>query len=433
MAKHDKEIHIWLILSLYPPNMAGAAIQAHQVFRELVRHGFSATVLTTGNHAATSLRGQRTRQDGIEIRYLRTLRHRRWASVVEAGTLRKIMPYFKALLGTLSFGILTAWTVLREGRAGDIVRVYSPDEFSFFSVWTARLKGMHPILDMTLLGSDDPTSIKKHWNKLLGLLTLESFRRATAITGHSSAQIQSCLSAGLDPRRVFHIPYGVNLRRFRPVNEDERIQIRQKLGLKPDASFIVFVGEAMARKGLDVLIEAFLQIHLQVIDTELLIVGPCDFSDPAYKLASGLKDELETANLAQCVHWIGTVDNVHDYMQASDIFCLPTRREGFGIVIIEAMAVGLPVVVSRLEGVTTDIIKSDREGMLIDGHSPDHYAKPLLKLLEDPADAGVMGKAARERVEMEFGLERIAGRYAKLFRELCGVPFELDTKTEIPV
>ena len=433
MADHDREIHVWVIISLYPPNMAGSAIQAHQVFRELARRGFSATVLTTGNHAATSLRGQRTVQDGIEIRYLRTLRHRRWESVVKTRKLRTIVPYVKAMLGALSFGILTAWTVLREGRPGDIVRIYSPDEFSFLSVWIARLKGMYPILDMTLLGSDDPTSIKNHWNKLLGLLTLESFRRATAITGHSSAQIQSYLSAGLDPRKVLQIPYGVDLKRFRPVNEGARIRVRQKLGLKPDGYFIVIVGEAIARKGLDVLIEAFLQIHSQIVDTELLIVGPCDFSDPAYKLASDLKNELETANLAPCVHWIGTVDNVHDYMQASDIFCLPTRREGFGIVIIEAMAVELPVVVSRLEGVTTDIIRSDREGILIDGHDPDHYAQALLRLLEDPAQARVMGKAARERVEMEFGLERIAGRYAKLFRELCGVPLEFDTKTEISV
>ena len=82
---------------------------------------------------------------------------------------------------------------------------------------------------------------------------------------------------------------------------------------------------------------------------------------------------------------------------------------------------------------TTDIIRSDREGILIDGHDPDHYAQALLRLLEDPAQAGVMGKAARERVEMEFGLERIAGRYAKLFGELCGVPLEFDTKTEISV
>lgn len=420
MVESDKEIHIWLILDLYPPNMSGAAIQAHQIIRELVRHKFSATILTSGNHAAASIRGQRTRRDGIEIRYLRTFRHELWASVMEVRRVRKVAPYIKALLGTLSFGILTAWTLWRNGQPGDIVRVYSPNEFSFLPVWMAKLKGMHPVLDMTLLGSDDPMAIKEHWNKLLGLLRLESFRRTEAITGHSSAQVQSYLSAGLDPRKVFQIPCGVDLSIFRQVNGLERIQIRKKLGLRPEGSFIVFIGDATARKGLDVLIAAFLEVHSQIADTELLIVGSCDFEDPAYSMAEGLKNELEEANLASFVHWIGMVDNVHEYMNASDVFCLPTRQEGFGIVIIEAMAAGLPAVVARLKGVTTDIITSDREGMLIDEHNSGNYAGALLQLLSDPSEARIIGERARERVGREFSLERVAGLYEQLYLELCG-------------
>ena len=361
--------------------------------------------------------------DGIDIRYLRTIRHKEWASVAEAGTIRKIFAYFEGLLGALSFGILTAWTLWREGRPDDIVRVYSPDQFSFLPVWVAKLKGMHPVLHMTLLNSDDPGSIKKHRDKFSGFLRLESFRRAEAITGYSSAQIQSCLRVGLDSRKVFQIPAGVDMSKFRQVNDGERIQIRQKLGLKPDGHFIVFVGNAIARKGLDLLIKAFIQIHSQVIDTELLIVGPYDLSDPAYKLASDLKDELETAGHLSNVHWIGRVDNVHDYVLASDIFCLPTRREGFGIVIVEAMAAGLPVVVSRLEGVTTDIIQSDREGILITGHNPSDYAEALLRLLRDPAMAKAMGNAACARAVSEFSLEHIVERYAQLYRELAGVTY----------
>ena len=421
MIKHDMTIHIWVIIRLYYPNFSGAAIQAHQIFSKLVRQGFSVTVLTTGHFAATSLRGQRTRRDGIDIRYLRKIRHKNWASVAEAGTLRKIIAYLEGLLGTFSFGIHTAWTLLREGQPDDIVRVYSPDQFSFLPVWTAKVKGMHPVLHMTLLNSDDPGSIKEHWDKFSGVLRQESFYRAEAITGYSSEQIRSCLSAGLDSRKVFQIPAGVNVSKFMSSSTEERIIIRKRLGLKSDSRFIVFVGNAIARKGLDVLVAAFLQIRSQISGVELLIVGPYDFSDPRYKLASDLKDELEAADYLSHVHWIGRVDNVHDYMRAADIFCLPTRREGFGIVIIEAMAAGLPVVVARLEGVTTDIIQSDREGILITDHIPSDYAGALLRLLRDPSMAKSMGNAARERVINEFSLEHVVERYAQLYRELAGV------------
>ena len=421
MVDHNRNIHIWEISRLYFPNFSGAAIQAHQVFRKLVLQGFSVTVLTEGNLDSTSLRGQQTRRDGICIRYLRTLRHEKWESVDEARTFRKILPYFKAQLANLSFGILTAWTLWQEAKPNDIVRVDSPDPYSFLPVWVAKLKGMHPALDLTLLNHDDPMAIKDHWNKLLVVSGLEPFWRAEAITGHSSAQIQSCLSVGLDQRKVTQIRYAADLRKFRQVNDRERTIIRQKLGLKPDGHFIVFVGSAIARKGLDVLISAFQIVHSQFSDTELLIVGPYDFSDPAYKLASDLKDELKATDISSCVHWIGRVDNVHDYMIASDIFCFPTRCEGLPIVVIEACAAGLPIVVSRLEGVTTDIIPSDREGSLITGHNPDDYAEALMHFLRDPSMAKAKGNAARERVINEFSLEHIVERYAQLYRELAGV------------
>ena len=109
-------------------------------------------------------------------------------------------------------------------------------------------------------------------------------------------------------------------------------------------------------------------------------------------------------------------------MRAADVFCLPTRREGFGIVIIEAMAAGLPVVVSRLEGVTTDIARADRDGILITGHNPDDYAEALLRLRQDKAEAKAMGRAARKRAMSEFSLERIVNRYSQLYSELAGAP-----------
>ena len=197
MANHDRTIHIWVISKFYLPHLSGAAIQAHQVFKKLIHKEISITVLTTGRNATAALRGQLTRRDGIEIRYLSTPRHKNWSSIAEARMLNKINLYLGWLLGEFSFGIQTAWTLWREGRPDDIVRVYAPSQFSFLPVWVAKLKGMHPMVHMTLLNSDDPESIKKHWNKISGILGLESFKRVEAITGYSSAQIQTQILAPL--------------------------------------------------------------------------------------------------------------------------------------------------------------------------------------------------------------------------------------------
>ena len=149
---------------------------------------------------------------------------------------------------------------------------------------------------------------------------------------------------------------------------------------------------------------------------ELLIVGPVDFSDPRHKMARKLRDELEAADHLAAVHWIGRTEDVHNYLQVSDIFCFPSRNEGFGLVIIEAMSTGLPVITSRLPGVTTDIIRSDQEGVLIAGYDPSDYAAMMLKLLNNPEMANAMGNMARSRVVSNFSLEHIAQRYAQLYQ-----------------
>ena len=133
-----------------------------------------------------------------------------------------------------------------------------------------------------------------------------------------------------------------------------------------------------------------------------------------------LKEELARAGSLARVHWVGAVDNVHEYLKAADIFCFPTRREGLGTAVAEAMATGLPVVAARLEGVTTDMIRSEGEGVLITGHDPTTYAGTMLRLLKDPDTAGTMGIAARARAASEFNLETIGQRYAQLYRNLAG-------------
>jgi len=430
MADHDGKIHIWAISTLYLPNFSGAAIQTHKVLKRFIHKEFSAVVLTSGDYAARDLRGIQVNRDGVVVKYLPIILCKDWRFLKRTQLLYKIANYLTALLHSLSMGILCAWVLWRDGQRGDIVQIQSPDEFSFLPVWIARLRGMHPVIHLNLLGSDDPASIieRVRRGRVIEAIKLEAFRGAEAIVSIATALTNSCLATGIPAEKVVQIPHGIDVDEFRPANREERATLQRKLGLNLDRRYIVFVGATVARKGIDVLIKAYIQVHQKLGNARLLIVGPCDFTngvfgDPSQerRLLNELKDQLEAAGCSSYVHWIGRVDNVHDYMRAADIFCLPTRREGFGIVVIEAMAAGLPVVVARLEGVTTDIIRSDREGILIEGHNPDDYAKAILRLLQDEVMARAMGNAARARTVEEFSLEQIVEHYAELYRELAGV------------
>ena len=88
-----------------------------------------------------------------------------------------------------------------------------------------------------------------------------------------------------------------------------------------------------------------------------------------------------------------------EYLQAADLFFFPTRREGLPNAMAEAMASGLPVVASKLDGITTDLIDEAIEGRLIAGHDPQDYARVLIELCTDPPRLQRMGEAARRRIE----------------------------------
>ena len=420
-------VRVWALFSKYQPNFSGAAIQGHRVLRRLACHGFSVSVLAAGDQAARSLRGMATERDGISIRYLPVVRRRDWKFLVRVPLLRKLMLYLNSLASDLSMAMRSAWMLLREGQQNDIVQLYGCNEFSVLPVSVARARGMHPVIRMTLMGADAPSSLRRDIRRILGILKLEAFHRAEAIVSLSSSLTNSCHSAGLDPDKIVRIPNGVDLQVFHPLSKSGKASLRQALGLRPNQRYIVFVGSADSRKGIDVLIRAFIQVARRLGDVASLIVGPCDFTDLSrYELAhqqlvDELKEELEHVGYSSRVHWVGKVDNVPEYLQAADIFCLPTRREGFPTAIAEALAVGLPVVASRLDGVTTDIIRSEGEGMLISGHDPNAYAGALMGLLKDPAKSGTMGNAARARIVSEFNLESTEQLYAQLYRHLAGL------------
>lgn len=416
---------IWAVTRAYHPVKTGAAIQNHRILSGLIKRGYQVTVLAAGDRAAKNLGGQEQSLDDVTIMYLSVMQIRNWQRVVRFGKLARLLNLINALLSQLSISVISAWIIFRKGQSGDIVQSISCTPFLFIVFWAARIRGMHPVIRLTLWGSDDPYSVLRRIRKghVLDVGTMQAFRMADAVIGLSSALIDSCHKAGLDPNRIHQIPVGVDVDLIKPVSSDEKKRLRNKLGLSHEKQYIIFVGSAIYRKGIDTLVEAFLRTIEHCPNTDLLILGRYEFSQISdlpsdQQLVKNLQNTIGQAGFSDSVHWLGHVENVSEFLGAADVFCLPTRREGLPNVVGEAMAAGLPVVAARLEGITTDLIAGEQEGILIEGNDPDAYCMALVDLLKHPERAANMGRKARIRAETAFSLEYVQSQYVQLYAML---------------
>lgn len=211
---------------------------------------------------------------------------------------------------------------------------------------------------------------------------------------------------------------GVDTERFRRQN-DVRQRIRQDLGISPDALVYLYLGRVTYEKGIPELLEAFVQVAAHAPDAWLLIVGPSEADlDRSITAAA-----METG---QRIRRIGFTKTPEHYMAAADVFCLPSHREGFGTVIIEAAAAGLPAIASRIYGVTDAVIEG-ATGLLHSARNVAEIATLMAKLGDLPELRHQLGDAARSRAEKQFNEAKVVQALLDFYvREAarCGIRLE---------
>lgn len=209
---------------------------------------------------------------------------------------------------------------------------------------------------------------------------------------------------------------GVNLKRFNPSHwaGDARTTTRLELGLPPDAPVIVFVGRVTRDKGIVEIVNAFTLLHPDHPDLRLLLVGPFERDDP-------IPDKTRTLiNEHAAIHVTGFSNTPEKFLGASDIFCLPSYREGFGSVLIEAGAMGLPSVATKIPGLV-DAVRDGVTGFLVAPKDALGLATALKKLLTQPDLRRNMGDAARARAVQNFDSrivnQMVVDEYFQLHRQ----------------
>lgn len=198
---------------------------------------------------------------------------------------------------------------------------------------------------------------------------------------------------------------GVDTKRFKP-DEQARLRIREELDIQDADTVFLFIGRLNRDKGVLDLATSFSQVTDP--GAQLLVVGPDE---------TGIRSEMEKLlkNCLERVHFTGFSARPEDYMAAADVLCLPSYREGFGSVVIEAAAVGIPAIGSRIYGVE-DAIMDGQTGLLFEAGSSDELRSCMTRVISDRSLLMRLGENAKKRVFEQFTSEYLASAWLDYYQ-----------------
>jgi len=206
---------------------------------------------------------------------------------------------------------------------------------------------------------------------------------------------------------------GVDLERFRP-DPLARAALRAETGVDDTVPVFLFVGRLVRDKGIFDLVDAFTMLNSRRGHWELWMVGP-DEEDLQATL------QIKGERLGTCIRWFGPTLFPERFMAAADVFVLPSYREGFGSVVVEAAACGVPTVAYRIDGVVDAIIE-DHTGRFVDTGNVAELAQMMERLGSDQETLRHLGEAAYRRAVEEFSSSTVSAAwlafYSSALREM---------------
>jgi glycosyltransferase involved in cell wall biosynthesis len=411
---------IYIAISTFLPVVGGAEKQALLQAHSLCARGYEATVITLRHESAWPAHEV---IEGVPV-------DRVGGSVLSGraklpGPLRKIA-YLTGML-------IIAWSLWRNRRRYDVLHVYQLNLLALSAALVCCLASKPMVVGVRVapweeagqankapslvvgpldpatpwLKIDAPVQVGGDLNQLERLgkpvvrFTRFLLQRAGAVVVVLSSRMERYLAAHdfiLPDIRL--IPNGVDVARFSPGPSSAR-----------GVQAVVCVAQLRYEKGVDVLLQAWLLVHVRSPEARLLIVGNGPLRAQLERLAQAL-------GVAESLHFVGEQSDVPAQLRCAKVAVLPSRTEGMPNALLEAMSCGLPCVATRVSG-SEDIIQSGVNGLLV---APGDYcgiAQAILNLLCNHEVAAQYGCAARATVEHEYALDHIFDRYLEIYRELA--------------
>jgi glycosyltransferase involved in cell wall biosynthesis len=258
----------------------------------------------------------------------------------------------------------------------------------------------------TLHGSGASSDVLRLKRRLLGKARLKVLcREIDAFSVISDVIDRELAAEGVSVQKRVRIPNGVDVGRFFPLAASKRTALRSRLGLPKEAQIVIFVGRLVPEKQVDHLVNIWESVRSTIPKALLLILG------------SGPEEGVLKQNADDGILFPGEQFDVVPYLQASDLFVLPSQAEGLSLALLEALACGLPAVVSCVGG-SPEVIRHMETGWLI--HPDDTIAlrEAIVTLLSDKELQHTLRRKARIHVVNNYSLVKMADRLCDLYLRL---------------
>jgi glycosyltransferase involved in cell wall biosynthesis len=219
-----------------------------------------------------------------------------------------------------------------------------------------------------------------------------------------------CLAARVPAQRCVLIENGIDTDEF--TRRQGRSQAKTKLGFVPNRLLIGAVGRLSAEKGFDLLIRATDQLLKDGLDVELILVGEGDEKDR-------LQEQVRRLGRVDRIHMLGFRSDIKDLYEAMDVFALSSWREGLPNVLLEAMALKVPIVATRVAGVPR-LIQDRENGLLLEPGNVTDLVQALTQVLTDDGLRERLRQAGRRTVESRYSFRRRTQTIRQLYDDLLG-------------
>jgi glycosyltransferase involved in cell wall biosynthesis len=263
----------------------------------------------------------------------------------------------------------------------------------------------YPLAAFAARLANTPFVLTRHVLFPLKLFQKLVLKNVSGIIAPSNAIAESLEKQNLfPPDKITIIRYGINLEHFSPAEKT------------PNETFLVgTIGHLAPIKGHDVFIRAAEIVLKKQRDIRFIIVG--EDKSHSGKNRRELEDLIARLDLKSKIELAGWTDDVRPFLQKFDLFVSAARAEAFGLVIVEAMLLEIPVVATRSEG-ASEIIEDGTSGILVPNEDTETLAKTILELFDDKDKREHLIKNGRRRVEEHFSLERMVSKTEEFYRRV---------------
>ena len=275
------------------------------------------------------------------------------------------------------------------------------------------------VYESVLLGADTPSGIIKEKFGKIKLWCLKSYKAILAISDYLA---DDYLKNGFTSEQVFMQMNSVDTDLFRPADSDEeKTSLRKKYDLPIRSRLLLFVGSVIERKGVDILLKAYIESCLVHPNLHLLIIGAKNIKEnPSLDedFVNRLFQLLEQNGMSKKVSFFGLLqdrERLAEIYRAADIFVFPSLNEGLPSVVLEAMAAGLPVVASHLL-VLEKVIKNGENGFFVPVGNIRFLMDSIVELSDDPQLTKRTGYNARSYIEVCHGFETWQSQLVEFYK-----------------